>query len=222
MSHSIPGLHCAGRLRVSILITSIIFAIIKISKRLASISKGEYDIGIHFFPREHGNEFSDLIGSLAYAVRIFLSVPTGTVTLTWVLVLLFTRPFKCKCVLAKLLFIREESWKTYAFELFKTDLYYNIWLRKFLFSTSVSLLHFQSAVFLCEWKWKNEKNWVERVRKRRLSAGLGLQPRAAFSRPRSKFSIMDLPCSRQITYIHSILLEITNDPLNLISFQKCD
>ena len=64
MSHSIPGLHCAGRLRVSILITSIIFAIIKISKRLASISKGEYDIGIHFFPRGHGNEFGDLIGSL--------------------------------------------------------------------------------------------------------------------------------------------------------------
>ena len=27
---------------------------------------------------------------------------------------------------AKLFFIREQSWKTYAFELFKTDLYYNI------------------------------------------------------------------------------------------------
>ena len=78
-------------------------------------------------------------------------------------------------------------------------LFYNIKMKKFLFTTLVSLLHLQSAACLCG--WNSKKNLFERVRKtiNKFFVGLGSVrvPQAAFSRPRSQFyCYTDLPAGK--------------------------
>jgi len=70
---------------------------------------------IYFFARGQGNEFSNLTGSLHW-VQIFLSLPTGTVTLIHVSFcpFVYKATFKCNSFFQKF-FIRQESWKRKAF-----------------------------------------------------------------------------------------------------------
>ena len=102
-------------------------------------------------------------------MRVFLSLPTGTVTLTWGLVLLLTKPLSAKA------FFKTASHWTKNFKnksfLFRSDFYYNIKIKKFFFTTSVSLLHSQSPAYLCGWNWEN-LIW-ESEKKKKLFAGLG-------------------------------------------------
>jgi len=69
---------------------------------------------ILFFFQE-GTVTNSAIWLVLYAVLIFLSLLMGMVTLTWVRVLLFTKPFKRKSFFSKLLFIGQQSLKTKAF-----------------------------------------------------------------------------------------------------------
>ena len=71
-----------------------------------------------------------------YAILIFPSLPKGTVTLTWVFVLLFTKPFKRKSFFQNSFLLDKKVEKRKLS--FQTDFYYNIKMKKFLFTTSVS------------------------------------------------------------------------------------
>ena len=51
---------------------------------------------MNFIFFQEGKVTNSAIWLVLYAVRIFLSLPTGTVTLAWDFVFLFTKPFKDK------------------------------------------------------------------------------------------------------------------------------
>ena len=64
------------------------------------------------------------------------------------------KPSKCKSFFQNSFILDKKALKNKRF-LFKTDFYYKLYyikFKKFLFTTSVSLLHLQSAACLCGWK----------------------------------------------------------------------
>ena len=101
-------------------------------------TKVQKDKNKYFFPRGHGNEFSNLIGSLRGPDFPISAHGHGK----------RLREFLSFCLQshlsAKAFFKTAFYWTTKLknkSSLFKTDSYYNIKMKKFLFTTSVSLLH---------------------------------------------------------------------------------
>ena len=87
---------------------------------------------------------------IPYAVRIFLSLLTGTVTLTCFVYKIFLKPFKCKSFFQNSILLDKKVEKQKLS--FQNRNSYNIKIKKFLFATLISSLHLQSVAFSCRWK----------------------------------------------------------------------
>lgn len=114
----------------------------------------------HFFPRRHG------IWLVLNAVQMFLSLPMGMVTLAWLCVFLFTKPFLVQKLFSKQLFITQKSWKTKAF--FRTQIFITILKGR---NSSLKGFGYFTAFSKRNVLVEELNKWLERVKTKKSLAG---------------------------------------------------
>ena len=125
--------------------------------------------------------------------RLIEGGPSSSKYGTWVFILLFTKPFNCKGFFQNSFYYTRKL-KNKTFRLFKTDVYYNIKMKKFLLYDFGQFMAFEMRDVWVE--AKELKNYFERARKKisklfgpvRIPKNCDLGLENAFWRPSSQFS----------------------------------